>query len=55
MQLIEINKTRYRKHLNIIIVSFVATLLALSLAFGSILIYFFSDVDLTAIAQGPSG
>ncbi len=51
MQLIEIDKVRYRKHLNIVIVGFVATLLVLSLAFGSILIYFFSDIDLTVVSQ----
>jgi hypothetical protein len=44
MQLIDIDKARYRKHLNIIIVGFIASLLVLSLAFGAILIHFFSTV-----------
>lgn len=44
MQLIEINKKRYRKHLNIIIVGFIVSLLVLSLAFGALLISLFSTV-----------
>lgn len=44
MQLIEINKKRYRKHLNIIIVSFIASLLILSLLFGTLFISMFSTV-----------
>ena len=38
MQLINIDKSTYRKHLNTVIISFIATLLILSLAFGSLLI-----------------
>lgn len=49
MQLIEINKKRYRKNLNIIIVSFIASLLVLSLLFGSILISLFSTVTDNAL------
>lgn len=44
MQLIEIDKKRYRKHLNIIIVSFIVSLLILSLVFGAVLISMFSTV-----------
>jgi len=50
MQLIEIDKTRYRKHLNIVIVGFISSLLVLSLVFGSILIGLFSTVgDISVI------
>ena len=38
MKLIEIDKSRYRQHLNRVIIGFIATLLALSLLFGSALI-----------------
>lgn len=44
MQLIDIDKQRYRKHLNIVIVSFISSLLVLSLLFGTILISMFSSV-----------
>jgi len=44
MQLIDIDKIRYRKHLNIVIVSFISSLLVLSLLFGTILISMFSSV-----------
>lgn len=44
MQLIDIDKARYRKHLNIIIVGFISSLLVMSLLFGSILISLFSNV-----------
>jgi hypothetical protein len=43
MQLIKIDKTRYRKHLNIIIVGFIITLLVLALVFGQLLIISFSQ------------
>jgi hypothetical protein len=43
MQLINIDKKRYRKHLNIIIVGFIGSLLILSLAFGQLLIASFSQ------------
>lgn len=50
MQLIEIHKKRYRKHLNIIIISFIASLLVLSLTFGAVLISLFSNIgDVTAL------
>jgi len=52
MQMIDINKTRYRKHLNIIIVGFIANLLVLSLVFGAILISLFSTVgEITGVEQ----
>lgn len=52
MQLIEINKTRYRKHLNIIIVGFITSLLVLSLLFGTVLISMFSTIgDVHEIAE----
>ena len=43
MQLIEINKTQYRRHLNRIILACIATLLIGSLSISSLLIHFFSD------------
>ena len=54
MQLIEIDKTRYRKHLNIVIVGFIASLLVLSLLFGSILISLFSTVGDSAVIQAAT-
>ncbi len=51
MQLIDIDKARYRKHLNIVIVGFIVSLLVLSLAFGAILINLFSTVDFTDVEQ----
>ena len=51
MQLIEIDKTRYRKNLNIVIVGFIATLLILSLTFGSILVALFGQTAVVDIAQ----
>ena len=47
MQLKTIDKTRYRKHLNIVILGFITTLLVLSLVYGSLLIKVFSNVVLT--------
>ena len=43
MQLINIDKTRYRKHLNIIIASFIGSLLVLALVFGQVLITIFGQ------------
>ena len=43
MKLREIEKSVYRKHLNIIIVSFIASLLILALAYGQGLIMLFAD------------
>ena len=43
MQLKSIDKARYRKHLNIIIAGFIATLLVLALVFGQLLIASFSQ------------
>ena len=43
MQLIDIDKTRYRKHLNIIIAGFIGTLLILALTFGQLLILTFEQ------------
>ncbi len=43
MQLIEINKIRYRKHLNIVIAGFIGTLLVLALVFGQLLIAAFAQ------------
>ena len=42
MQLIDIDKVRYRKHLNIVIVGFISSLLVLSLLLGTLLISLFS-------------
>lgn len=47
MQLIDIDKVRYRKHLNIVIVGFISSLLVLSLLFGTILISLLSTVGET--------
>ncbi|NQY89412.1 MAG: DUF3087 domain-containing protein [Colwellia sp.] len=47
MQLINIDKARYRKHLNIVIVSFIATLLVLALLFGQLLIISFAQEDVS--------
>ncbi len=54
MQLIDIDKTRYRKHLNIVIVGFIASLLVLSLLFGTILISLFSTVVDNGVIQGAT-
>ncbi|SEK87727.1 Protein of unknown function [Colwellia chukchiensis] len=43
MKLKEIDKTTYRKHLNIIIAGFIASLLVLALAYGQGLIMLFAD------------
>lgn len=43
MQLLNINKSRYRKHLNIVIVGFIAVLLTLALVFGQLLIAAFAE------------
>jgi hypothetical protein len=51
MQLIDIDKARYRKHLNIVIVGFIASLLVLSLLFGSLFISLFSTVVDSAVMQ----
>lgn len=45
MQLQNIDKQQYRKHLNIVIVGFIVTLLILSLTFGQLLISAFSNVS----------
>ncbi|HBY84365.1 MAG TPA: DUF3087 domain-containing protein [Colwellia sp.] len=44
MQLIDVDKVRYRKNLNIVIVGFISSLLVLSLLFGTLLISLFSSV-----------
>ena len=44
MQLTDINKILYRKRLNIVIVSFITTLLLLSLGLSSVIITFFGDL-----------
>lgn len=54
MQLIDIDKARYRKNLNIVIVGFIGSLLVLSLLFGSILISLFSTVADSAVIQAAS-
>ncbi|GAW96260.1 MULTISPECIES: DUF3087 family protein [Colwellia] len=52
MQLIDIDKARYRKHLNIVIVGFISSLLVMSLLFGTLLISLFSNVgEVTALVQ----
>ena len=45
MQLMNIDKARYRKHLNIVIVGFTATLLVLALIFGQLLIISFGQEE----------
>ena len=54
MQLIDIDKARYRKHLNIVIVGFISSLLVLSLLFGSIFISLFSTVGDPAAVQAAA-
>jgi hypothetical protein len=55
MQLIDIDKIRYRKHLNIVIVGFISSLLVLSLLFGTILISIFSSViDVNELVKAAS-
>ncbi|MCJ8293939.1 MAG: DUF3087 domain-containing protein [Colwellia sp.] len=52
MQLIDINKARYRKNLNITIVGFISSLLVMSLLFGTVLISLFSTVgDVNELAK----
>lgn len=50
MQLIDIDKAKYRKHLNIVIIGFISALLALSLLFGAVFISLFSTVAENALA-----
>lgn len=45
MNLIEVEKTVYRKNLNIVIVAFISCLMVLSLSFGAGLIAVFSDAQ----------
>lgn len=45
MQLMNIDKVRYRKYLNIVIVGFITTLLVLALTFGQLLIISFGQED----------
>ena len=47
MQLININKARYRKHLNIVIAGFIVTLLILALVFGQLLIASFGQENIS--------
>ncbi len=55
MQLIDIDKVRYRKHLNIVIVGFISSLLVLSLLFGTILISLFSTAgDVNELLQAAN-
>ena len=54
MQLENIDKTLYRKRLNIVIISFVSSLLILSLVLGSLLIATFGDVGLNADGQSDN-
>lgn len=54
MKLIEINKQRYRKHLTIVIVGFISSLLVLSLAFGTVLISLFSSVEQMTLTQAAA-
>lgn len=53
MKFQNINKTIYRKHLNQIIIGFIATLTVLALLFGTVLIHFFG-VSPEQIANGES-
>tara|TARA_R110000787_G_scaffold174480_1_gene287110 strand:+ start:1041 stop:1601 length:561 start_codon:yes stop_codon:yes gene_type:complete len=61
MKLKDIEKSVYRKHLNIIIVGFIASLLILALAYGQGLIMLFTDsvnaninIDPAAMASGSA-
>ena len=56
MKLIEIDKKIYRKRLNIVIVSFIATLALLAVAFGSLLIAIFAnELSLVDSVTGEKG
>ncbi len=46
MKLIDIDKSRYRQHLNTIIVGFIVVFTLLALVFGQTLIAFFSEIAL---------
>ncbi len=50
MKLIEINKSRYRKHLNIIIIAFIGVFMVFALIFGQALIAMFGE----AVVKGES-
>ncbi|TPH12830.1 DUF3087 family protein [Litorilituus lipolyticus] len=54
MQLQQIDKQRYRKNLNFVIVGFIVSLLVLSLSFGQILIKTFSTVSDVTSSQEAS-
>ncbi len=54
MQLINIDKTRYRKHLNIVIIGFIISLLSFSLIFGSLFIAHFSSDNSVILLQADS-
>lgn len=47
MQLVHIDKARYRKHLNTVIVGFIVVLLTLSLTFGQLLILAFEQAGVS--------
>lgn len=47
MQLMNIDKALYRKHLNIVIVGFISTLLVLALIFGQLLIMGFGQAEVS--------
>ena len=57
MQLIDVDKARYKKHLNVVIIGFISSLLVLSLGFGAILIALFSSVgevtQLGSLSEAP--
>ncbi|MGF1748401.1 MULTISPECIES: DUF3087 domain-containing protein [Vibrio] len=52
MQLIHIDKSTYKQRLNVITIAIVATLAALSISFGSLLIAFFGSQQPTAESTG---
>ncbi|GLX80452.1 DUF3087 domain-containing protein [Thalassotalea insulae] len=55
MQLEEINKTRYRQHLNRVIIGFILVFALLSLGFSSVLISLFSEQGVNVIMADGTG
>ena len=55
MQLQQIEKTQYRKRLNVVIVSFILGFGALSVLYGSLLISLFSSVDMQVTTTDVEG
>ncbi|MFW2440804.1 MAG: DUF3087 domain-containing protein [Arenicellales bacterium] len=55
MQLIEIDKTRYRKHLRVVFAGIVAVLIIIALSTSALLIYLFSDPEASHFMYNLAG